>query len=212
MLHPVVRPDAVEAERLRQYFNDLLKADKFELIERARIAGRPVFAARALPPIPNLPISHARSTLIRADASYVSQQITRMESSVESDPGLAVGTAKELVETVCKTILEDRSVVVDKNWDLSQLVKSTTKELELTPDDIDNSAKAYDSIKRILANLATITQGLAELRNSYGTGHGRNARSKGLRPRHARLAVGAASTLAVFLWDTHQERLTKRSP
>jgi hypothetical protein len=29
---------------------------------------------------------------------------------------------------------------------------------------------------------------------------------KGLSPRHAKLAVGAAATLAVFLFDTHKDR------
>ena len=34
----------------------------------------------------------------------------------------------------------------------------------------------------------------------------RAAGSKGLIPRHAKLAVGAASTLAVFLAETHNEK------
>jgi hypothetical protein len=58
----------------------------------------------------------------------------------------------------------------------------------------------------ILSNLATITNGIAELRNSYGTGHGKDSKAKGLGSRHAKLAVGAASTLAVFLLETHNER------
>jgi len=79
------------------------------------------------------------------------------------------------------------------------LVKQTEKELKLTPSDIPDEAKANDSIKRLLSNLATVTNGVAELRNSYGAGHGKSAKSKGLGARHAKLAVGAASTLAIFL-------------
>ena len=48
-----------------------------------------------------------------------------MESSVESDPALAIGTAKELVETCCKTILSDLRIEADKDWTLSKLVKET---------------------------------------------------------------------------------------
>ena len=44
----------------------------------------------------------------RFDADYLRQQIIRMEEAVESDPALAIGTAKELIETCCKTILEER--------------------------------------------------------------------------------------------------------
>ncbi|MHB8290209.1 MAG: abortive infection family protein [Acidimicrobiales bacterium] len=38
--------------------------------------------------------------------------------------------------------------------------------------------------------------GSAELRNSYGTGHGKPLGRSGLGPRYARLAVGTASRLA----------------
>ena len=62
--------------------------------------------------------------------------------------------------------------------------------------------------KRLLSNLATITNGIAELRNSYGTGHGKTASTKGLGARHSKLAVGAASTLAIFLVETHNEKET----
>ena len=120
--------------------------------------------------------------------------------------GAIHGTAKELIETCCKTILAERDVTVSKNSDISELVKQTAKVLKLTPDDIHDSAKAANTIRRLLSNLATITKGVAELRNKYGTGHGRIADSRGLSPRHAKLAVGAASTLAVFLVETHHER------
>ena len=124
----------------------------------------------------------------------------------EASQPMGKSAIKELVETCCKTILEARNVAFSKSADLPELVKLTTKELELTPDDIPDKAKAAATVKRLLSNLATITQGIAELRNQYGTGHGKTAGAKGLGPRHAKLAVGAASTLAVFLAETHNER------
>jgi hypothetical protein len=132
-----------------------------------------------------------------------------MEAAVLNDPALAIGTAKELVETCCKTILEARSVSFGRNADLPALTKLAVKALELTPDDIPEKSKAVDMIRRLLSNLATVTQGIAELRNHYGTGHGKSAGAKGLGPRHAKLAVGAASTLAVFLTETHNDRPPK---
>ena len=85
------------------------------------------------------------------------------------------------------------------------------KQLELTPADIPDQAKASDTIKRLLSNLASITQGVAELRNHYGTGHGKLNANRGLQPRHAKLAVGSASTLAVFLSETHKVRKSHES-
>lgn len=58
-----------------------------------------------------LPIGHAaslRQLKVRAvdfDAGYLAAQIGRIESAVTTDPDLAIGQAKELVETCCRTIL-----------------------------------------------------------------------------------------------------------
>jgi len=205
-IHPVVRSDTPEAERLCQLYNQYLTNDGYQLVEKARLSGKPVFVGRYVGIVAAPGISVARDSLAGADASYVSQQITRMEVAVESDPGLAIGTAKELVETCCRTILTECDVEVPKSPDIPALIKLTSKQLELTPDDIPDQAKAVKTIRRLLSNLATITQGVAELRNEYGTGHGKEATAKGLTSRHAKLAVGAASTLAVFLTETHRAR------
>ena len=207
MIHPVVRPDAEAVQRLLQMFNELLRTDGFQIVERTKISGRPVFAARQITAaVP--PVSRLKKIFEKADTSYVAQQITRMEAAVEADPALAIGTAKELVETCCKTILTEREVSFTKSTDLPDLVKLTAKTLALTPADIPEKAAAAESIRRLLSNLSTITMGIAELRNFYGTGHGKHAKTKGLLPRHARLAVGAASTLAMFLIETHEARIS----
>lgn len=205
-LHPVVRSDVTESERLCQMFNEFLRNDGFQLVERTRLSGKPVYVGRYVGVCATPGLSSARETLAGTDPGYVAQQITRMDAAVINDPSLAIGTAKELVETCCKTILNERGVSFSKSADIPELVKLTSKELELTPDDIPEKAKAGETIKRLLSNLATITQGIAELRNHYGTGHGKAAGAKGMQPRHAKLAVGAASTLAVFLAETHNER------
>jgi hypothetical protein len=140
------------------------------------------------------------------DMPELHRQVERMKSAIEDDPGLAIGTAKELVETTCKTILEEREIKFDENADIPSLVKETRKSLGLVSDAIPNSAKGSEVIRRLLSNLGNIAQGLGELRNLYGTGHGKHGKSKGLNPRHARLAVGSAATLALFLFETHQEQ------
>lgn len=84
------------------------------------------------------------------------------------------------------------------------------KELNLVPEGIPNTARGADVIRRLLSNLATVGHGLAELRGLYGTGHGQHGSASGLTARHARLAAGAASTLTVFLFETHEA--TKKAP
>jgi hypothetical protein len=136
-------------------------------------------------------------------------QLDRLRNAVDDDPGLAIGTAKELIETVCKTILTECGVAYNDSDEVPKLVKETRKQLELLPEQVPAAAKGADTIRTLLSNLAAVASGLAELRNLYGTGHGRGGRGKGLSARHARLAVGAASTLAMFLMETHAERKAK---
>jgi hypothetical protein len=152
---------------------------------------------------------HVKQIAAEFDANHMAEQIRRMESAVDSDPALAVGSAKELVETCCRTILSQRSIASDKDWDLQRLVKETAKCLKLTPDDIPETAKGAESIRRILGNLGAVSQGLAELRNLYGTGHGKEGKARGLSARHARLAAGCASSLTTFLFETYKERDSK---
>jgi hypothetical protein len=205
MIHPVVRPESNEVEALQQLFNKYLRVDGYEIVERTRISDKPVFAARLALFGTTGTVESLREKFAEIDAAYVLGQITRMESAINDDPSLAIGTAKELVETCCKTILNQRGIKIEGSPDLPNLTRQTGRELRLTLADIPDDAKAVETIRRLLSNLASICQSLTELRNTYGTGHGRDAHSKGLGSRHAKLMVGAASTLAVFLIETHHE-------
>jgi AbiJ N-terminal domain 3/Abortive infection C-terminus len=206
MLHPLVRRDKAEVDRLVQMFNEHLGYDGYELVEKNKISGHSVFLGRVKSNL-NISFENRKSELINAlSEDYVFKQITLMEGAINNAPYLAIGTAKELIETICKTILTEKEIPFDKDLDLPKLLKETSKELKLTPDGIMDDVKASDTIKKILRSLSTIVQGLSELRNHYGSGHGKDARFKGLNERHAKLAVGAASTLAIFLLETNKIR------
>lgn len=205
-LHPMTRREVEQVTQLRDLYNRHLVADGWEVYEQTSISDRPVFGARRLLDGSRHAIEAAQSVAEQFGPSYINQQVTRLNAAVQDDPELAIGTAKEFIETVSRTILSERAVTIDPNWDVQQLVRRAMEELELVPDKTDNAAKAAISIKALLGNLSQVSQRMAELRNAYGTGHGKAARSQGLQPRHARLAVGAATSLAVFLFETYQEK------
>lgn len=206
MIHPIVRLDSLEINRLLQIFNENLKEDNYEIVEKTKISGKPIFVGR-LRITGKESISKKSIDLKKMlNADYVTQQINLMESSIENSPHISIGLAKELIETCCKSIFEDRNETYDKNWDLPKLMKETTKLLKLTPEDIPNEVKAASSIKQILGSLSSVVQGIGEIRNEYGSGHGKDGNFKGLQPRHAKLAVGASSTLAIYLLETHELR------
>src|SRR6202035_3349358 len=102
-IHPVVRPDPTEAERICQLYNQYLRNDGFQIVEKTRLSGKPIFIGRYVGVGATPAVAAARDTLGGTDPGYVAQQITRMEAAVASDSALAIGTAKELVETCCKT-------------------------------------------------------------------------------------------------------------
>lgn len=183
-----------------------MKEDGYELVARTKMAGKPVWAGqrRSLRGSAGLPA--LRVAREKFDADYILGQITRMETAVEDDPGLAIGTAKELLETTCKAILELRGKPATGRDDLPRLVRTVAEELDLLPEGVSPASRDPETVKRILGSLAVIAGGVAELRNAYGTGHGRSPGARGLGARHAKLAVGAAATLAVFLFETHEER------
>lgn len=137
--------------------------------------------------------------------SQIFLAFSRIDQAIDTDPDAAIGSSKELVETICKHILDTGGITYAKADDMIVLTKKVLKHLKLVPDDIPNNAKGADTIKRLLMNLATITQATAELRNLYGTGHGKDKAYKGLTPRHARLCVNAAVALTVFLVQTSEQ-------
>lgn len=207
IVHPVVRPDRDEAIRLVSQFNDQLRGAGWEIVEEDRIGGRPRFTYRTTSHHGTRAVSRARTVADALNAGWMAKEIQRLEHAVDADPDLAIGTAKELIETCCKTILNQRGVAFTRSANLGDLTKLVVKELQLVPEGISDQAKGADNIRLILRNLSAITHNLAELRGLYGTGHGRDGQHRGLQPRHARLAVGAAVAFIDFATATHRERV-----
>ncbi|MBA2331472.1 MAG: abortive infection family protein [Actinobacteria bacterium] len=123
-----------------------------------------------------------------------------------ADPELAIGSSKELVEAVCALLLGDAGVAQDKKWTAEQLFKEALKTLDLSIDAVSDTKAGADSIRKVLRGMHQAVIGTAELRNRFGTGHGRHRRSSGLGSRHARLVASAALGLSRFLLDTSAEK------
>ncbi len=136
-------------------------------------------------------------------SDYIDWQMQIMMSMQSENPTEAIGKAKELIETCCKGILEENNQKYESSWDAPRLVKETTNYLKVSPENIPLDTRGSESMISILKSLRAIANGINELRNVYGSGHGKSPNYKGLQERHARLAVGSALTLVNFLWDSH---------
>lgn len=205
-VHPVVRPDRDTAAKMVSHYNDQLRPAGWEIAEEERIAGRPRFTYRRLDHQGGRAVSRARTVADALSAGWMAKAIERLERSIDTDPELAIGTAKDLVESCCKTILAERGVAFSKGVDINELTKLMVKELQLVPEGISDQAKGADNIRLILRNLTQLTNNLAQLRGLYGSGHGRDGKHRGLQPRHARLAVASAVAFIDFVADTYRQR------
>jgi hypothetical protein len=155
---------------------------------------------------PSALIEQARQA---GDVEALASMLPRLEDADE-DPWLAIGTAKEIVEHIAYVVIARSGGQAPKDADLGDLTKAALKALELLPSDVPAAKKGAESIRRVLQGLVQIVQGTAELRNLYGTGHGR-AQLARVYGRHARLVVGAALAWAHFVSETWEARQAEKS-
>ena len=139
-------------------------------------------------------------------SEYMSQQIELMVSMQSTNPTNAIGMAKELIESCCKTILEDLGITWSKTDDVPQLTNKTMDALNLLPASVQATDQGADAVKAVLGNLRAIPSKLAEIRNPFGSGHGKSASFQGLEERHAKLAVGSSITFVDFIWSTYENQ------
>lgn len=139
-------------------------------------------------------------------SEFMNDRISLLMEMRESDPTEAIGKSKELIESCCKTILGKMQISADKKWDLNKLVKETMKALSITTETVTGNNREAGIVKQILGSLSGLATGVAEFRNEYGCGHGREAGFLALPVRHAKLAVGSSITLVEYLWETYNWR------
>jgi hypothetical protein len=134
------------------------------------------------------------------DLEDVNREVGRILESVDRDPADAITAARALVETACKNVLEELGEPIHERDDLPALYKKTALALKV-------DATQHEVIYRqILQGLTSSVQGLAELRNRLGDAHGPRRGGPRPQPRHARMAAGAAMTVATFLIETLEKR------
>jgi len=146
------------------------------------------------------PADEAISETLRAfDADSVHALWVRALERRTSDPEGAITSARTLLETVCKHILDNSAVAYDNEADLPKLYKLTAQQLKLAPDQHKEQI-----FKQILGGCQTVVEGLGAVRNKLGDAHGKGKSASRPSPRHAELAVNLAGAMATFLvatWD-----------
>lgn len=202
-LHPHVCRES-HKEPLLKALSELLAPCGYELYEHEGRTGVTKFRYRDTtnyhPPQPPSIISAGAQL---GDPESLQLHLKRIANSITSDPGLAIGSSKELVEDVCAQILHAKGAAVNPTDNLGQKFKAVVSALNLSNLAVPGDPKASDAATKVVRQLTGAVQSLGELRNAAGTGHG-SGKVSSATPREARLAFNAAVTVCEYLfgvWD-----------
>lgn len=145
----------------------------------------------------------------RLDFDTVQLDISRALKSATDDPEDAVTSACSLVEAVCRSILLELGLPLPVKKDIDSLIRAVQEPLGLSPGQIGLPVDIENDIRQILSGLTSVAKGVGALRTHAGDAHGREKGHRRIDARIARLAINAASSLALFLietWELKQHR------
>lgn len=124
----------------------------------------------------------------------IEDQLARLRRATD-DPALLLGTAKEMLESTAKYVVDVFSVPYAAATDFEQLWFHARDRLGLHPKDVDVSQPGGQQVREILQSSWSIARMTNELRNIEGTGHGRTLPS-GMTAEMALLVVREACSVA----------------
>ena len=139
--------------------------------------------------------------LNKVDAPHVAAAWQKALERRASDPTGAITSARTLIETVCKHILDEQKVIYSDSDDLPKLYRLTADSLNLSP-----SQHTEQLFRQILGGCQTVVEGLGAMRNRHSDAHGTGKAGVRPAPRHAELAVNLAGTMATFLLATWESK------
>jgi hypothetical protein len=129
--------------------------------------------------------------------------------AAERDPEDAITAACSMLEAVCRSDLAEFGQELPAKKNIQGLVKAVQEPLGLSPARTDLPSEIAGDVRQVLQGLATAAAGIGALRTHGRDAHGRERGRTRVDARIARLAIHAASTLALFLvetWERTQRR------
>lgn len=139
--------------------------------------------------------------LAHFDTEHVHRVWARALDRRSDDPEGAITSARTLLESVCKHILDESGQEYNDDGDLPRLYRLTSEVLALAP-----NQQSEDVFRRIFGGCQAVVENLGALRNKLSDAHGRGKKLAKPQPRHAQLAVNLAGAMATFLVETWEDK------
>lgn len=146
------------------------------------------------------------------DFDTVELDIARALANSAADAEDAVTAACSLLESVCRSILIELGLPLPTKKDIDGLVRAVQEPLNLSPGRTDLPAEIEQDVRQVLGGLTSVAKGIGALRTHAGDAHGREKGFKRIDARIARLAITAASSLALFLIATWEQQHHRALP
>ena len=171
MLHPAVRSDLDEVQKLVAMLNAALAPDGYEIGQVGAISGAPTFEGRRRGSFHgDLPRLALERRPLLTDPRVLHEHLDRIRAGLEPDPPAAISSCKELIESLLKIILERSNVPYNAGDNLLSLYKRVAELLSLKAEAVPASVKGSEAAQQVLRTLVTTVQSIAELRNALGLG------------------------------------------
>jgi hypothetical protein len=193
-------PDQSKLTAVVDYLNARLRFDGMELQ-----AHGPAFRLAAVGQHPHV-VGHLAGKADALDFDTVRRDLDRALAAVDTDPEDAVTAACSVLENMCRSILIEVGLPLPSKKDLGGLYRAVRDPLGISPEKSDIPPAIVDDVRKVLSGLVTCVEGIGALRTHAGDAHGRERGYRRIDPRIARLSVHAASTIALFLMDTWQQK------
>jgi len=135
------------------------------------------------------------------DMPAIHREFERAMESVEAKPRDAVSAASNILESIFKIYIEDNGLQMPDKQDLQPVFKVVRADLGLDPGSVEDQ-----DLQRIISGLFSVVDGIGALRTHAGSAHSEGRKGYKLEPRHARLAINAAHTVATFVMETWDKK------
>ncbi len=146
--------------------------------------------------------SRSLAELVRnKDVPAIEVEFERAIKNITNEPREAVSAACNILESIFKVYINDENLDQPQKQDLQSLWKVVRKDLGF-----DASLVQDDDLKKILSGVLSVVDGIGAFRTHASSAHGQGKIMYKLKPRHARLAVNSAHSIAFFVLETWDEK------
>ncbi|MDH2289994.1 abortive infection family protein [Cobetia sp. 10Alg 146] len=131
----------------------------------------------------------------------IEEEFYRAIKTASTEPRQAVSAACNILESLFKQYIHDKKLDIPAKQDIQGLWKVVKNDLGL-----DQSITQDKDLKGILQGINSIVSNTGSFRTHASVAHGESPKRYKVLPRHARLVVNSAHSLALFILETWEDR------